>query len=106
MATSREKNIKRINPPLLTDAEIKEIDAYWAQYGIKLDDYRWHQMYYHATGMRDPKFIPHNLADSVLYPYYNDREKSKIWTDKNYFERFLSTLTFPRALAQDQRKVL
>ena len=92
--------IRRFSPPALSGEEIRDIDTFWKRFGIRLDHYRWHQMYYHITGIRDPRFIPQNLAQAVLYPYYNDLSETKVWADKNYFERFVPVMRFPRMLGQ------
>lgn len=84
----------------LSQEEIRGIDSYWARFGVRLKDYRWHQMYYDFTGIRDPRFLPQNFANSVIYPYYNDRKITAAWLDKNYFERFVPVLRFPETFGQ------
>ena len=91
---------RRHNPPALSAEEIKEIDAFWKQFGIRLEHHRWHQMYYDMTGIKDPAFLPQNLAEIALYPYYNELKKTKVWADKNYFQRFVPVVQFPTMLGQ------
>ena len=58
------------NPqPPLTISEKKEIDDFWAKYGVKYPDYSWFQMYYGVTGIHNPKFIPDPFVGGVLYAY-------------------------------------
>lgn len=84
----------------LSPDEIREIDSYWARFGVRFKDHRWYQMYYDFTGIRDPRYIPQNFANAVIYPYYNDRKITAAWQDKNYFERFVPVLRFPETLGQ------
>ena len=99
-----DKYIKHNHPAVLQSKEIDEINAYWGKFGVRLNDYSWHQMYYSITGIHDPRFIPHNFADSVIYPYLNNRERAVAWVDKNYFARFLPMIRFPEVLGQKINK--
>ncbi len=91
---------KRFSPPELTEEEKNEISAYWAQFGIKIYDFSWHRMYYHATQNHDPKFVPDLVAGLVLYEYYNDRAYENTWRDKNMFHRLLPDVPLPKALGR------
>ncbi len=90
----------KFNPPELTTEEKQEIAAYWAQYGIKIYDFDWHRMYYHATGVHDPRFVPDLVAGLVLYEYYNDRVYENTWRDKNMFHRLLPDVPLPKTLGR------
>lgn len=84
-----------VNPsPALSDNQIKEIDQYWAQYGIKILDYSWFQCYYGVTGIYDPRFIPQDIYSYIIWPYYNNEEFCLAWKDKNMFERFCPGVPF------------
>lgn len=83
--------------PDITDEEKKEISEYWAKFGIKIYDYSWHRMYYYATGIRDPRFVPDMVAGLVLYEYYNDKVFEHAWRDKNMFDRLLPDVPLPKA---------
>ena len=87
--------VARHHLPPLNAEEKAAIDTYWGRFGIEYKDYCSFQMYYHATGQKDPRFISAGIADFVLYPYYNDWIKIRAWTDKNYFQRFLPFISFP-----------
>ncbi len=89
---------RRFSPPELTAEEMREIAEYWAEFGIKMDDYTWHRMYYHATGNHDPRFVPDLVAGLILYEYYNDRAYEGTWRDKNMFHRLLPEMPLPEAL--------
>ncbi len=90
----------KFTPPELTEAEKQDISQYWSQYGIKIYDYSWHRMYYHATGNHDPRFVPDLVAGLVLYEYYNDHVYENTWRDKNMFHRLLPEIPLPKALGQ------
>ena len=89
--------------PELTKKDIVEIDSYWAQFGIKIEDHSWHRMYYAVTGSRDPRFMPDDFVGLCLYNYYNDSAYIDAWRDKNMFERLLPQLRFPEVLGRRVR---
>ena len=90
----------KANPdcPQLTAEDIRKIDEYWAQYGIKWKDYNDFRMYYNMTGVRDPRFIPGALVVYCITPYYNDPSKWSVLSDKNLFERLMPGMRFPTRL--------
>lgn len=85
------------NVPDITPEEKQEISDYWAKFGIKIYDYSWHRMYYHATGIHDPRFVPDMVAGLVAYEYYNDKVFEHAWRDKNMFDRLLPGVPLPTA---------
>ncbi len=91
---------EKFSPPELSADEKKEILEYWAKFGIKIYDYNWHRMYYHATGIHDPRFIPDLVAGLVVYEYYNDRAFEPTWRDKNMFQRLLPDVPMPKTLGR------
>lgn len=82
----------------LSNQEKKEIDDYWANFGVKFPNYSWFEMYYEVTGIRDPRFIPDTFARFVLYPFYNDVKAYEGWVDKNFFDKFLGKDYIPLTL--------
>lgn len=90
--------IKRNVVPELSLNDKKEIDRFWSQYGIKIKDYSWFQWYYFVTGQHDPCFIPQDIYSGIIWPFYNNEEFQWAWTDKNFFERFLPDVRFPRVI--------
>lgn len=90
--------IKSHHCPPLTSQEKREIDDYWAQFGVKFRNYDFHQMFYGITGIKDPRFIPELFADLVLYPYYNDMSRIVGYQDKNMFTTFVPGMRFPKAI--------
>lgn len=91
---------EKFSPPELTNYEKKEISSYWAQFGIKIYDYDWHRMYYHATKIHDPRFVPDLVAGLVVYEFYNDKVFENTWRDKNMFERLLPDVPMPKTLGK------
>lgn len=91
---------KRFNAPELTLEEKQEINNFWAEYGIRINDYSWHRMYYHATGKHDPSFIPDSVAGIIVYQYYNDKRYEATWRDKNMFSRLLPDVPMPNTVCK------
>lgn len=83
----------------LTDDEKREIDEFWAQYGVKFPDYTWFQMFYGVSGIRSPKFLIDIFVISSIYNYYNVQRDVDGWNDKNIFERLVKNVKFPDSLA-------
>ena len=96
----REDNhfLSKHKSPELSVQEKKDIDDYWADYGVRFPDYRWFEMYYEVTGIRDPRFIPDTFARYVLYPFSNDVKTYEGWIDKNFFDKFLGKEHLPQTL--------
>ena len=92
--------LKNNDAPQLTAQEKAEIDAFWAEYGVKILNYDYYRMVYHVTGKHDPRFIPDSIAHHVLLPYYNDAEKMRAYVDKNMFQRLLPDMPFPKMFGQ------
>ncbi len=92
--------LKKHPMPSLTSIEKEEIDDYWRRFGIKFPHYKWFEMYYGVTGIHDPRFIPDMIAGHIIFPYYNDRQFLIAWADKNFFERFLPNIQFPKTLGR------
>lgn len=85
------------NPmPELTEAQRKDIDVFWSQYGIRILDHSWFQWYYGVTGIVDPRFIPQDVYSYIIWPYHDNEEFCLAWKDKNLFERFVPGIRFPR----------
>ena len=95
-----DKTVAQAKLPALTREQKAAIDAYWAQFGIRIRNYRWFQLYYGITGREDPRFLPHSILTSAVYPYCNDMGRAKVWADKNEFSRFVPGLPFPETLGQ------
>lgn len=88
-----------MNPmPELSTEDIKVIDEYWAQYGIKYRDYSWFRWFSGVWGEIDPRFIPNDIYAYIIWPYYDNEEFRNAWKDKNYFERFLPDVSFPKVV--------
>lgn len=92
--------IKKHNSPKLSDNEVKEIDHFWSRYHVKFKDYSWFQMFYSATGVHDPRFIPDPFMGMVIYPHYNDKTKSYAYADKNMCSVFLPDIRFPEVIGK------
>lgn len=91
------KTCKKKQYDELPPNEIEEIRTYWKKYGIKFPDYSWFKLFYTETGIHDPRFIPHSIA-YILYSHFNNRIVDKGWDDKNFYDRFVPTISFPESL--------
>lgn len=101
-----QKYVEKYQVIDLSDIEKEQITNYWSTYGIKIEDYSWHRMYYHVTGIHDPKFIPDPIAGLVVYPYYNDHSYEYTWRDKNMFNILLPDVPFPVSYIKCKRSRL
>ena len=89
---------KTYNAAELTKEDIAAIDTYWAQFGIKFEDYSWFRWFYSVTGKKDPKFMPNDVYAHIVWPYYNNVNFYEAWKDKNFFDRFLPDVKFPKTV--------
>lgn len=87
----------------LSDSEKTEIKDYWKQFGIAINDFSWHAMFYTVTGIHDPRFIPDTVAGFCLYRYYNDSSFENTWRDKNMFDRLLPDVPLPKTVLKKVR---
>lgn len=87
--------LSRYPMPALVETQRNDIDAFWAQYGIKILDYSWYRWYYGVTGIIDPRFIPQDIYSYVIWPYHDNEEFCLAWKDKNHFEKFCPDVPFP-----------
>ena len=97
-------HLKNAPQPPLTQAEKREIDSYWEQFGIRFKNYDWFQWYYGFTGIKSPKFIPAGIHGKIIIPYYNMRVKnafSHAFGDKNLFYDILPDVNFPEPILKN-----
>ncbi len=92
--------LKRYPQPELTGDQKREIDAFWKPYGIKFTDYSWFQWYYGMTGIQSAAFLPKDIYFFILVPYYNNKELIKAYKDKNFFDRVLPDVPFPKTVTK------
>lgn len=87
--------------PELTIEEKIRIDEYWAQYGIKFRDYSWFRCFGDIyEGGVNPRFIPNEVYAYIIWPYYDNPFYVAPWKDKNFFERFLPDVSFPKTIVR------
>lgn len=92
------ETLKSHPQPPLSDADIKKIDAYWEQYGIKFTDYSWYQLYYGATKIKDPRFMPKEIHCEIVLSYYNNKDFVAAYKDKNSFDVILPEKILPKTI--------
>ena len=81
--------------PELSEAQVREIKAYWKQYGIDVTP-EWHKLYYGLTGIEDPRFVPNRVFHRQIKGKVNDEEFAPIWSDKAYLDRIVFDAETPR----------
>ena len=91
---------ERNSVPALSEKQKECIRQYWKQYGISVNDFSWHQMYYYVTGSEDPRFVPDAIAGHIVYEFYNDHAYEYTWRDKNMFDRLLPGVPLPKSYAK------
>ena len=85
--------------PELSRNEIMAVDDYWGQFGIKIRDYCWFRHFKHVTGVFSPRYIPNDIYAAIIALRYNATRSESYWIawkDKNYFERFVPGIPFPK----------
>ena len=92
------KLVKKNNCPELSKDEIKTINDYWMQFGIRIPDKSWFQLYYAITGIKDPRFIPQEIAFYSIQPFYNNAKFTEAYKDKNAFDTFIAPECFPKTI--------
>lgn len=75
--------------PELTQAQVREIQEYWKQFGIKVTP-EWHKLYYGITGKADPRFVPNRVFHRQIKGKTNDEGFASVWSDKAYLDKFVT----------------
>lgn len=86
--------------PMLNSAQEKEIDTYWAQYGIHMS-HEWHRVFYAKTGRSDPHFISKTAFNHDVRPYMNDARLAGAWSDKAYLDFFIRGVRTPECVLRN-----
>lgn len=97
-----EKQIRSSGEPILdlTEQQKQEIEAYWAQYGIKVP-LQWHKLFYGKTGIKEPRFVPEPVFQRVIKPQMNDHTFAGIWSDKAYIDHFIRGVRTVRSIVRN-----
>jgi hypothetical protein len=74
----------------------RRVRAYYARIsnGTFHIDTRWHDYYAGENGIYDVRYIPENLFNGRIEPYYNRKSFAKAWADKCFYEMHLDTSLF------------
>lgn len=83
--------------PDLTVEEISILKDYWCKYNIKPDinTYKW---YKHSCGYFDPRFIPEDVYDAYILPFFNNEKRCYGLNDKNLFEIYYGKELMPKTI--------
>lgn len=93
-------HLQHMNQPSLSEMQKKGITDYWGKYGIRIRDYSQFQWYYGKTGIEDPRFIPQDIWKNVILPYYNRKEYEPVYKNKDLFDVFLPSCSFPKTIVK------
>lgn len=89
-----------INVPELTSEQEKQIKEYWGKYGIDITTH-WHKLYYAATGINDPRFVPNPIFQKVIKAKMNNHTFASVWSDKAYIDRYLNGVKTVRSIVRN-----
>ncbi|MGI5977350.1 MAG: sugar-transfer associated ATP-grasp domain-containing protein [Candidatus Limivicinus sp.] len=92
--------LKNQNISCLSQNEKRELSEYWKQFGCK-PDYRFAQMMYGISGIRDPRFI----VEPFFYYRINDKlcnfNLNMAWEDKNFYDIHFPGAPFPETIVHN-----
>ncbi|MDD4159787.1 MAG: sugar-transfer associated ATP-grasp domain-containing protein [Synergistaceae bacterium] len=72
--------------PLLSKSQKDEIDAWYKNYGLVLNDYYFHRWYYEVTGIFSPSCVPECVMNHQILNQFNNSRLSLAWADKAYYD--------------------
>ena len=80
---TKNKDIK-----LLNKNQVKEINDFFKNFDLKPNEL-WHNIYYRLNGNFDKRFIDDFIFYQSIEPELNNPFNNKVFSDKNYYEKFL-----------------
>ncbi|WP_117882528.1 sugar-transfer associated ATP-grasp domain-containing protein [Aureibaculum luteum] len=99
---SRSKTlVNEIKCRKLTNAQIKEIREYYARFGFKNINTKWHQFYTHISGEFYKEYIPVEFYINVIEPQLNMLTEPEILTDKNLLDKLFNTIEQPETITKN-----
>lgn len=96
-----KERAKMIVPYSDFNKEYKEIVVpYWKKYGIKPNK-KWYRVFSELSKHIDPRYIPHNILVTKVFPNLNSLIHSKTFQDKNYQDIYLKGFNQPMTLVRN-----
>ncbi len=84
----------------ITDKEYEQIKAYWKPYGVIPKKY-WYQLFCDGDGSVDPRYIPGDMWDTTILPYFNNLMWGRAYADKCAYDRLFPYLNRPRTIMKN-----
>lgn len=78
----------------------KVVLNYWKPYGIRPKKY-WYQLYCDGKGGFDPRYIPDDIWEGKIYPYFNNITWGRAYADKCAYDRLFPHLNRPRTIIKN-----
>ncbi|MDY7394090.1 sugar-transfer associated ATP-grasp domain-containing protein [Aureibaculum sp. 2210JD6-5] len=99
---SRSKKIvKECKCKPLSRSQKKQIKEYYARFGFKNINTRWHQFYTDLRGEFHKEYIPVELYTNVIEPQLNMLSEPEILTDKNLLDRLFNAIEQPETIVKN-----
>ncbi len=76
-----------------------DIKRYWDSY-IKIN-LGWHKWYTSINGIKDVRYIPEDIFHNIIFPYYNNKDLAKAYSDKSYCSLFFKDVNRPAVIAKN-----
>lgn len=73
---------------------------FWKPYGIKPKKY-WYQIYCDGKGGFDPRYIPDDMMEEKIYPYFNNILWGRAYADKCGYDKLFPNLIRPRTIVKN-----
>jgi len=95
------KLVKKFKPKELSKAQVKEINEYYASYGINNIKTSWHKLCTHVSGEFHKEYIPEDLFYNFIEPNLNMYKMHPGLTDKNLLNRIFKGIKQPETIAKN-----
>ena len=76
------------------------VKPYWKSYGIEPKK-SWYQIYCDGKGAFDPRYIPDDMWEGTIYPYFNNIVWGRAYADKCAYDRIFPALIKPRTIIKN-----
>lgn len=87
----------KINSKRTPKSEIKIHKKKWSSLKRKINPL-WYLVYSKVSGNKDINYIPEDVYYTIVEPCLNNKHLSKVFADKNFFEKHFDPNLFPNAI--------
>lgn len=85
----------------LSEAQIKDIRAYWKRLTGKTVPIFWHEYFYSRNGKYSEKYVPSCLYHSDIVYHLNCRPLTMAYTDKCSYDNYLADVWRPKTIVRN-----